>query len=301
VRFGGTLLVLLAACASGQPDAERLGDSAWHDGRWKEAVADYRTAGNSPRLVAKAADAALQGEMLTDAATEWTLLGTGTQTRAGEAAAGLVRVAEAANRDGNQQALGAALLGLRQVAPGWPLGRLAIQLAPGAELSATAVATILPAALAANTGHSLPEPVLAAIGQADRSRGACDAAAPVLEGVLRRGAFGGTRDSAAANLAWCDLTLGLAALGTAKAGEAELWFDRAIRENSDDAVGRRAMIGLGDARRGQGDLAAASAAWQSVASRQPADSLTQIALQRLTPPEAPAAYPDTTSLRVGSF
>ena len=276
------VLVAVTGCSLERPDRERLGDVAWHDARWAEAMADYQAAGDSPRLTAKFADAALQGGLLTESAQAWTRLGTDAPERAAEAAAGLARVADAAEHDGTQAALAQAIAGLHRVAPGWPLGRIGSRLSATGGLAPAQVADVIPAMLASTPGRDATEPLLLALGQADRARGACDLAVPILEGLLRRTVNAGLRDTATTALGWCELDLGLGALQAARSGEAERWLDRAAHREPQGAVSRRAQVGLGDARLLQGDTVAARLAWQALAATDVApDSLSQFALVRL--------------------
>lgn len=290
------LVVLLAGCSIGRPDRERLGDVAWHEARWADAMADYHAAGESPRLTAKFADAALLGGSLAESAQAWTKLGTDAPERAGEAAAGLARVADAAEHDGKQAALAQAIAGLRRVAPGWPLGRIASRLGGAGALPPAQTADVIPAMLAATPGRDATDPLLLALGQADRARGACDLAVPILEGVLRRTTNAGLRDTATTTLGWCELGLGLSALQAARPGDAERWLDRAAHREPQGAVGRRALVGLGDARLRQGDTVAARLVWQALATADVApDSLTQLALLRLQS-LTPTVVPDSGTL-----
>ncbi len=303
------MAMLVAACGTGQPDSEHLGDVAWHEARWSEAVADYKAAGNTPDLLAKEADAAYHGGMISEAAEAWTQLGLADTARAAEAAAGLVRAADLAEYSGDQAALALAILGLRKVAPGWPLGRLAVRLVHAPTLPPADLAEIIPAALATASNRATADPLLAALGHADRERGACDRAVPILDGLLHRNIGAATRDSAAADLVWCELSLGLGALRTSRPGTAEAWFQRAAQHDPAGTVGRRAMVGYGDARLAEGDLAAAMTAWEAAITANPTDSIAALARQRLAPPPvadsdsamtaAPAPANDTTALDDG--
>ena len=287
------LVVFLVSCSLGRPDRERLGDAAWHEARWTDAMADYRAAGDSPRLTAKFADAALQGGSLAESAQAWTKLGEDAPERTAEAAAGLARVAAAAEHDGKPAALAQAIVGLSRVAPGWPLGRIASRFGGAGALAPAQTAVVIPAVLAAAPGRDAIDPLLLALGQADRARGACDLAVPILEGVLRRTTNVGLRDSATTALGWCELGLGLSALQAARPGDAERWFDRAAHRVPQGDVGRRALVGLGDARLRQGDTVAARLAWQSLATAAVApDSFAQLALTRLQA-LAPIVVPDS--------
>lgn len=290
------LVLAVAGCSWGSPDRERAGDVAWHEGRWIDAIADYRAAGDAPRLTAKVADAALQAGSLAESAAAWTKLALDEPTRAGEAAAGLARVASLAGHDAKQGALVVAIFGLRRVAPGWPVGRLAGGLGPVPGMPAGQVADLVPALLAATPGRVAADPLLFLLAQANRGRGACDAAVPLLEGVMRRTPTATLRDSAAVTLGWCELGLGLSALQAERAGDAEHWLERAAHRDPLGAVGRRALVGFGDARARQGDSVAARAAWRSVAAADGTpDSLTQLALLRLAQ-MTPVLSSDTTPL-----
>jgi len=153
--------------------------------------------------------------------------------------------------------------------------------------------------LAAVTGRGGADSVLLALGEAEHQRGNCHQAVPVLESVLRRSGAQPSPPVASALLADCELTLGLAALNAESAGDAEQWLDRAARRDPTGIIGRRALVGFGDARLRQGDLFSATLAWQTVASaRVAADSITILALERLQSAGSndstvhPAAVPD---------
>jgi hypothetical protein len=291
------LLLALAAvsgCGWGRGGREQLGDEAWHDARWADAVADYRAAGDSPRLIAKLADASLEGRLWTVSAAAWTRLGIDAPDRVAEAAAGLARVAALAQDAGDDAGLAQAITGLRQIAPGWPLQRLGARLGGVGDLQPAAMADVIPVLLSSVSGREPTEPLLVMLGRADRARGDCNAAVPILEGVLRTTMNASLRDSATTTLGWCELGLGLSALAAQHPGDAERWLASAMRRDSAGAVGRRARLGYGDARAVEGDSAAARLAWQFVASGTPQDSLTQSAFQRLSQPAPPTA-PDTAA------
>ena len=292
-------LLLLAACGARRSDPERIGDIAWHEGRWLDAATSYYAAGSAPRLLAKYADAAFLAGKRLEAVRAWSDLGAIAPDRSGEAAAGLARAARAAESTGEPLVLAHAILGLRRLAPTWPLGRMALRLVAVPGLPADDAVQVLPVALAAVTSRSGADSVLMALGEAEHQRGDCPQAVPVLESVLRRSVVEAAQVVASALLADCELTLGLAALNTESAGEAEQWFDRAARRDPSGIVGRRALVGFGDARLRQGDLFSANLAWQAVASaRVAADSITILALERLRSQESidstvhPAAVPD---------
>jgi|CXWL01.1.fsa_nt_gi hypothetical protein len=275
------LVATLLGCGGARNSPERLGDEAWHRGQWEVAATQYRIVGDAPRLLAKRAEVALLSGDLLGAATLYQQLGEADPTRTGEAAAGLVRVAEVAQRAGNVNAVAACLAGLADVAPGWPLGRLAMRLPADAQWEPTLVAAIGPAGLAAGGGG---ERWLLALGRGYRAASRCPEAIAALE-ALRRRDRGPAADTAAAELASCQLTVGLEALGSGRPGEADYWLGQAATADPLGASGRRALVALGDARMAQGDVAGANLLWQQVVTAPVSpDSITVMALERLRDP-----------------
>jgi hypothetical protein len=276
------LLLLLAGCGLGRPDRERLGDVAWHEARWNDAMVAYRAADDAPRVTAKLADAALQGGALAESAAAWTKLGPDAPDRAAEAAAGLARVADAADQQGMQGVIASAILGLRRIEPTWPVGRIAVRVEHIDTLSPAQQADLVPALLAAGPDRPAADRLLFMLARADQAGDACGAAVPILEGVIRRATEAGLRDSATHVSAVCELKLGLAAMQADHPGDAQRWLDRAAHRLPDSAVGRRALVGYGDALARQGDSTNARIAWRAVAmASAPPDSVTQLALVRL--------------------
>ena len=106
-------------------------------------------------------------------------------------------------------------------------------------------------------------------------------AAPAYRAALRRTRSSVVRTLAGGGLATCALNLGLVALGNGHPADAEQWLVQAVRVDSVSWTGRRALIALGDARVGQGDILAAAIAYQSAADAG-ADSLGRIARERLS-------------------
>jgi hypothetical protein len=292
-------LLVVAGCGPRSNPAEQRGDIAFHEARWVDAVAAYRTAGDSPRVMAKLADALLQGGFLTESAQTWAKLGAAEPGRVGEAAAGLVRVVRAGEEAGQQGAIAEGIAGLRHVAPGWPLGRLASRLGDPAGLSPDLIISVIPALLASPSGGVQAEQSLLELGRAERNRGMCDTAIPILEGVLRRSQSGTVHDTATSVLSWCELGTGLTDLENGRVADAERRFDRASQlDLAGGPVSRRALIGVGDARLRQADTIAARTAWQTVAGATVTpDSLTQLALLRLQAVLAPT--PDTVTVSPG--
>jgi hypothetical protein len=294
VKRIGVALMLLTACRSAGSDSERLGDAAWHEGRWVAAVSLYRTVAPATRVTAKLADAALLADSLLVAGAAWTRLGLAAPDRAGEAASGLARVAVAAERDDNPRALALAIAGLRQLEPGWPLGRLSLRLAHQPGPFDSLARAVIPAALAAAPGRLAADSLMLALGRAQRAAGDCQHAVPTLVSAAHRSASPGTRDSALSELGSCELAVGLLALGDNLPVVAEPWLDRVAHRDPLGPVGRRAMVAFGDARFAQGDSPAASLAWQAVAAAPvPPDSITALALERLRLGNSAAATDST--------
>jgi hypothetical protein len=283
VKSARFLWLLVAGCSWQHPGREQLGDEAWHAARWGDAVEDYRAAGDAPQVTAKLADAALHAGLLTESAAAWTKLGRAEPGRVGEAAAGLARVAHEAQLEGKVAALTQAIIALEQLAPRWPLGRMAAWIGEPDSLPPDQATVVIPAILAGLTTRDGAEPLLLALGRADRARGACDVAVPILTGLVGRTLAGELHDRAGDVLSDCALTLGFKALAAANAAAAEQWFDQAAAIDSNGPVGRRARIAIGDARLTQGDTLGARAAWalSLLSAPVPADSLARMAQVRL--------------------
>src|SRR5690606_27541230 len=142
----------------------------------------------------------------------------------GDAAAGLARTARAAERSGNELALRHAVIGLREVAPAWPVGRLAVRVALGDDLGAAAVVRLVPAVLATSPGPRRTDQALVRLATAERLQGRCDLAVPVYIMVARRS----PDDLDAARIeewAACETQLGLEAMLTDRSAEAGRWLE----------------------------------------------------------------------------
>lgn len=288
-RWAVALALLLSGCGGGT--AERDGDTAWYQGRWAVAMTSYQAAGKSPRVLAKYADAALRGGFLPEAVQGWQALATSERRRVGEASAGLARTALAAERSRNQVVLAQALAALRRMDPEWPGGRLVRHLAGDRGLNPDQAADVWLAILAAETDREAAGTALLGLARARTGQGDCARAVGVFSGAVQR-LTGPARDSSLAGLARCELSLGLAALAQARDDEAERWFDRTVAHDPVGSAGRRALVGLGDARQRRGDLAAALVAWRTVVTAAvPPDSIFVLAIERLQ--AATAAPPDS--------
>lgn len=272
--------VLLIACDRGRGD-EALGDLAAADGRWSEAYDAWQQASDEPRVLAKRADAALNGGRLNAAAVEFTRLGTRDTSRRGEAAAGLARTAQAAARAGDALALAGAITGLRDIAPNWPMGRLALSLRLATFPAREDILRLAPAVLAAGPSRDVADSALLAWARAAHEDGDCLAASG-LYGAVERRDDATLAQPAAMGIATCSLALGLAALGDQDVDAAQRAFEAAIQRDPSGAAGRRALVGLGDVHFQAGAIFQAQLAWRTAASTGSlTDSITTLALERL--------------------
>jgi hypothetical protein len=203
-------------------------------------------------------------------------------SRAEEAAEGLEAVARAADKARDGKRLEAAVIGLGMIAPNRSIGRyaLAVVRRPGAE--ANDLVAVLPAAIAAAPDAETVDSLLAVYGLALRETSGCDQALPVLQATLRRSHTPVLRTRAEDGMAGCSLAMGLRAEAAGKPEDAALWFAAAIRVDSNTPVGRRALVGYGDAHLRLGDTAGGALAFQAVAADVvQSDSTTQMARDRL--------------------
>jgi tetratricopeptide (TPR) repeat protein len=266
-------------------DHERRGDELYGDGKYGPALAEYRTAlaaDPDPRLWAKTGAAALRTGNLEVATDSYLRLAAEDPTRTEEAAEGLDAVARAADRTGDVKRLESAVVGLGMIAPSRSIGRYALELIrrPGAE--ATELVAVFPGAIAAAPDAETVDSLLAAYGAALRETSGCDEALPIFQATLRRTKLDAFRGRAEEGIAFCSLALGLRTEAAGNPDDAALWFAAAIRVDSGTAVGRRALVGYGDAKLRVGDTAAAAQAFQAVASDQvQSDSTSQMARDRL--------------------
>jgi tetratricopeptide (TPR) repeat protein len=291
------LVVLVAgigACNSSDTP-ELLGDQAYGAGRYAEALRQYQAAAphaSGSRIWAKLGAAALHADDLHAASEAYRRLGAEDPTRSSEAAEGLEAVARRAEQAGDVDVLHQAILGLRAVAPERPSAPFALALARRTAVSGAEAATLLPAALAAAPDAAVFDSLLAAYGAALQETGACDQAAPTFRATMRRTRDPGLRQRAGTGLANCALNLGITALGAHRLEDAGRWFYQAAQVDSTTWTGRRALIGLGDARVGQGDILGAVIAFQqALGSGAQPDSLGQIAAERLRTLGAPMPAP----------
>ena len=282
-------------------DHERLGDQAYGEGRYAVALSEYRTAvAKDPdaRVWSKTGAAALRTGNLEVATDAYLRLAAEDPTRAEEAAEGLESVARAADRNGDGKRLEAAVVGLGMIAPNRSIARyaLAVVRRPGAE--ANDLIPVLPAAIAAAPDPETVDSLLVIYAAALRETSGCDQALPVFQASLRRTRVPLLRDRAEGGVAACSLVMGLQAEAAGRPEDAALWFAAAIRVDSSTAVGRRALVGYGDARARLGDTLAGAEAYEVVAEDQvQSDSTTVMARDRLEELRARSSYQPRTILR----
>lgn len=272
------------ATACGRESREEIGDAAYVEGRFADAYAAYAAAAPaaSADIWAKLGAAAMGMGALDSAAEAYVRLEAEDPARTAEAADGLEIIARRAERAGDLGALRTALFALRRVAPERPLGRLTYALARRAALTPAEVVALLPSALGAAPDAAGFDRLLLRYAIALRDSEDCPAAAEAYRSVLRRSPAPALRNPAADGLARCAVELGLASLSGNRPVDADRWFTLAAQVDPASPAGRRALVGLGDARVAQGDPIAAAIAWQRAIDRgEPADSIARMASSRL--------------------
>jgi tetratricopeptide (TPR) repeat protein len=290
----------LLGCSAPAADHERLGDAAYSRADILTALEEYRAAvraSATARLYAKLGAAALRAGEPREAADAYRKLALDDPSRADEAATGLELIARAAERAGDAAALQSAVVGLREVAPGRLSGRYAIGLVQSGNLGAQEMIAMGPAALAAAGDASTMDSILVLYGEAFRQTTACEDAARAYQSALRRGGGGALHTRAAQGFAGCASQLGQEALTVEHPDVAARWFGRAVSYDSTSDAGRRALVGLGDARVAQGDILGAAIAYQDAIVQNGRDSVTVLAEQRLSALSGAANGADTTRLK----
>ncbi len=294
-------VLVMTACGGAAADHETLGDQAYVERRFGEALAEFqlglRQGVSSGGLRLKAGMAALNARDLVEAAVQFEALAVEHEDQLAIAADGLGRVARAASAEGNGPALQAALQGLRSVVPGRALGTFANELAVGlGENSSPAEAiAILPFAAAAAPDAGLQDSLMYTYGIALAEVNRCEEALPVFESLVRRGRKPAVQSGARGRATTCALVLGRRDLFQGSQEDAEAWFCRAIEIGNNNYAARAAHLGLGDIWFSRGDYLGARTAYaQAMVGVSQSDSLYQRArrardrirgLDLLQPPE----------------
>jgi tetratricopeptide (TPR) repeat protein len=277
------------ACGGVAAKHEVLGDRAFAEGRYGDAVVEYRLElvqrGPSGVLHAKAGVAALEARDLAIAVEEFVALGTSRDSLERLLAAdGLQRVAEVAREERNDLALSAALQGLVAVAPGRAVGHFALQLVGGLGAAPTDRESLdlLRRAAASAANARVQDSLMLRYARGVRRRGDCVEAIPIFESLVRRSRDRLVGSAAAAEATGCALGLGQGALDDGSPSAAEEWFRLAVAIGGDSPTARAAYIGLGDVQLAQGDyISAAEAYLRAMDGLVPGDSLYDIASNRL--------------------
>ncbi|MFL5449237.1 MAG: tetratricopeptide repeat protein, partial [Gemmatimonadales bacterium] len=125
----------------------------------------------------------------------------------------------------------------------------------------------------------------------------CDQALAVFQAAVRRSRSNEIRTRAEDGVAGCSVALGFRAEAAGKTEDAALWFAAAIRVDSSTPVGRRALVGYGDAQARLGDTAAAVDAYRAVTGDAvQSDSTMQMARDRLEELRARTSSPLTGTI-----
>ncbi|HET8635190.1 MAG TPA: hypothetical protein VFL88_13660 [Gemmatimonadales bacterium] len=276
------LIGFCLACSGGQQ--ERDADELYLSGRYADALPLYAglaATHESARLWAKTGATALRAGQLDSAASAYLALASADPSRHAEAGDGLAEVARQALRTRAMGALATAVAGLERIAPEWPVTSYAYALVQGGTLKPASRAKMLPLALAGAPDAGTFDSLLLQYGGL-MSTSQCAEAAYAFRAVMRRSTNAGMRDSAGTGYATCALRLGIAALDSNAVISADRWFARASRGDPAGWTGRRALLGLGDARVKQGDPIAAAIAWQrAITLGTPDDTLSKLARNRL--------------------
>ncbi len=291
------LVLIATACGGSASDHERLGDAAYLDADYATALQEYQAAARSrddAKVWAKLGAAALKSGGLRDAADAYEKLAAADKTRISEAARGLEQVAKAAAGDsGSEVALRSAVEGLRRLAPERVSPRHTLALVRSERLEPAEAAAMGPLALAAASDAATTDQMLLQYGAALQATTACSEAADIFGIALRRSHDPVLRARATRGLGECGLQLGQEALLVDRPEIATQWFNRVLSVDSTSDRGRRALVGLGDARMAQGDLLGATIVFQDAMKADPSDSVSALAAQRLDKLGATAANADS--------
>jgi tetratricopeptide (TPR) repeat protein len=274
----------LAVGCGGSGGHERLGERAHGEGRYPDALAEYRSAAKGKHraaLWAKLGAAALHAGELRESADAYLRLAGDDVTRADEAAEGLEGVARAAERAGNTEVLLEVVTSLEAMAPGRAAARYALVLAQRPDPDTAELVALLPGALAAATAPETVDSLLTLYGRALEATAGCGQALLQYRAVLRRSHDSTMRAPAQRGAADCAYALGTRADSAGRLDDAALWFAESARVDSTTPTGRRALLRYAEARLAQGDTLAAALAFQTVASGGAVDSMGTTAAGRL--------------------
>ena len=301
-RCGGASLAIVVALASGcsRTGLERSADGAYANGRFAEAYAAYMAiAGDAGGDIWLKTSAAARGAGRPDLAVAALESFAGSSpARRAEAADGIEQIMLAAELSRDATALRIGLAAYQRLAPGRPVGRQVLALMRVAPIAPDEAVGWLPAALAGAPGRTVFDTLLLRYAAALEDAGSCGEALAAYESVIRRRADSARRSAATRGVARCGLALGATAMRSGDAIAADRWFTRVADADPRSSAGRRALIGLGDARVAQGDTIAAVIAWQRAADAgRSGDSIGVMAARRVRAAAGTNRAGDTTRVR----
>jgi len=300
-RIAASVIAAVAlASGCGRAGLERTADAAYSGGRFAEAYAAYAPLAKDEGgdLWLKAAAAARGAGRRDLAAAALESFGNTSPAHRAEAADGLEQVMAGADQARDPDGLRIALAAYQRLAPDRPVGRWVLALLRLAPIAPGEAIDWLPAALAAAPGRTEFDTLLLRYGAALEEAGNCGEALAAYESVIRRRADSARRWAATRGVARCGLALGATALRSDDAIAADRWFTRVAAVDPASGAGRRALVGLGDARLVQGDTIAAVIAWQRAADAgRRGDSIGVMAARRIRAAAGTNRAGDTTRVR----
>ena len=286
------VLITASGCGPSADAHEHRGDRAYSDLRFADAVAGYRLAlrsGGRADLWAKLGSAGLRLPDYAVAAEAYRELAASDALRVREAMQGLDLAAQGAEQAGDFATLKVVLLSLLSIAPQWANGTYALTVVRNVQTTPEERLVLLPLAAAAASDRRTADSLLGGYAGVLRATESCRKGIRVYRSVLRRSESSRLAEDLLAGRAACALVLGQEHLD-GEPWAAEGWFLEAVDAAPESAVGRMALVGLGEARSEQGDLIGAALAYQAaVASTIDPDSITIVAMEKLN--EIAAARP----------
>jgi len=291
--------ILLVSCRlTGQ---EQLGDVAYRESRFAEALQAYRRASDrldDPSILAKLGGAAIRAGDVREAIDAYRELASRAPLRREEAVQGIDLAARIALETGDEEAVREAVFALETLAPRWPVGRYALSLVQSHTLPVDEALRLIPAAMSAAGDRPAADSLLREYARALRISASCDVAIHAYRSLQRRTETDNPSlaRGAATEYAACALELGLRD-ERATPWTAEKFFREAIAVDSTSPVGRRSLVAFGDARMAQGDMFGGAMAYQAALDRaaQP-DSIVDLARERLNGIAAARSVDDSTGV-----
>jgi len=289
---------LLVSCRlAGQ---EQVGDVAYREARFAEALQAYRRASDradDPGIQAKLGAAALRAGDVREAIDAYRQLASRAPIRIEEAVQGIDLAARIALETGDEEAVREAVFALGTLAPRWPIGRYALSLVQSRTLPVDEALRLIPAAMGAAGDRPAADSLLREYASGLRATASCDVAIHAYRSLRRRTETDNpsVAHGAATEYASCALELGLRH-ERATPWTAEEYFREAIAVDSTSPVGRRSLVALGDARLAQGDMFGGAMAYQAALdlAAEP-DSLVDLATARLNSIAAAGTADDSTA------